>query len=365
MLHAIVLLVIAATASYLGVVGLRRWALHRLPLDIPNQRSSHFRPTPRGGGLAIVLVTVLGWIALEVFFRQSTSRAALFTYSCAVGAIAAVSWLDDLYGLSAKLRLVIHALAALAAIFSLGYWQSLPLLPGWNAPLGYAGAAITLVWIVGLTNAYNFMDGSDGMAGLQAVIAGLGWACVGWLAGSPSIVGLSLLLAAGSLGFLLHNWPPARIFMGDVGSAFLGYSFAALAILGTHTDGPLASASPVIGPLLVWPFVFDAGFTFLRRLRNGEDVLAAHRSHLYQRLIIAGHSHRFVMLLYGALAIVGAVAAVFWLTQPVAAYCCSAVLFPSLAWLLCRYVAGEELRAWEAAKKAQLEPEQVPLRRAA
>jgi UDP-N-acetylmuramyl pentapeptide phosphotransferase/UDP-N-acetylglucosamine-1-phosphate transferase len=310
-------------------------------------------------------VTVLGWLGLGSAFPGETSQMSLLTYTCGASLVALVSWFDDLYSLSAKTRFAAHSLAALAAVAALGYWQAIPLLPNHSVTLGYAGAAVTVIWIVGLTNAYNFMDGSDGIAGSQAVIAGLGWACLGWLAGSPSIVGLSLLLAAGSLGFLPHNWPPARIFMGDVGSAFLGYSFAVLPLLGLHENGPLAGISLFLGPLLVWPFVFDAGFTFLQRLRKGEDVFAAHRSHLFQRLIIAGHSHRFVMLLYGALAIVGAAAAVFWLKQPVEAYWCSALLFPSLAWLLCRYVVGEERRAWEAAKEAQREPDRVPLRRAA
>ena len=176
---------------------------------------------------------------------------------------------------------------------------------------------ITWLWIVGLTNAYNFMDGSDGMAGSQAVIAGLGWACLGWLADFPLLADLSLLLAVGSLGFLPHNWPPARIFMGDVGSAFLGYSFAVLPLLGLRAGGPLASLSPILGLLLRLAVCLrHRVLTFLRRLRRGENVLAAHRSHLYQRLIIAGYSHRFVLLLYSGLAIIGAGAAIFWLRHP-------------------------------------------------
>jgi UDP-N-acetylmuramyl pentapeptide phosphotransferase/UDP-N-acetylglucosamine-1-phosphate transferase len=117
----------------------------------------------------------------------------------------------------------------------------------------------------------------------------------------PLISVLGALLAATSLGFLLHNWPPAKIFMGDVGSAFLGYSFACLAVLGCQKDPVLAQA----GFLLVWPFVFDTIFTLFRRLRNRENIFQAHRSHLYQRLVISGYSHRTVTLIYMGLFLLG------------------------------------------------------------
>ena len=348
-----------------GVRGLRTWALRQSLLDIPNQRSCHIHPTPRGGGLAIVLVTTCGWIGLGMLFRPAVSWGPLATYACGASLIAVVGWLDDLYGLSAATRFAAHGLAALVAVVTLGYWQAIPLWPGHGITMGYAGIGITLFWIVGLTNAYNFMDGSDGIAGSQAVIAGLGWACLGWLADSPTIMHLSLLLAAASLGFLLHNWPPARIFMGDVGSAFLGYSFAILPLLALREGGALAGASFFLGPLLVWPFVFDSALTFLRRLRRRENVFAAHRSHLFQRLIIAGFSHRFVLFLYSGLALVGVAAGVFWLVRPVEALCGSAVVFPSLAWMLCRFVTVQERRAEETEEMPRILPMPSPKRRAA
>ena len=168
---------------------------------------------------------------------------------------------------------------------------------------------MTWFWIVGLTNAYNFMDGSDGLAGTQAVIAAVGWAGLGWMASSPLVASLSLLLAAASLGFLLHNWPPARISWATWEAHSWAIRSPSFPFSACRETGPIAAAGPILGVLPVWPFVFDAAFTFLRRLRHGENVFAAHRSHLYQRLIIVGHSHRFVLLLYGALAIVGAAAA--------------------------------------------------------
>lgn len=358
MFSAITLFPIATTAAYVGVAAVRRWALDHQALDIPNQRSSHIRPTPRGGGLAIVVVVLVGWLASGVLASPETSWSVLGSYALGAGLVAAVSWLDDLYGLPAIARLAAHIVAASLALVALGYWQTLP-LPGPAVPLGYAGVAIGLIWIIGLTNAYNFMDGSDGMAAVQGVIAGLGWALLGWLGQQPLVVELGLLLAAGSLGFLWHNWPPAAIFMGDVGSAFLGYSFAVLPLVALEEDGPLAGIGSLLGCLLLWPFIFDAAFTFFRRLRRGENVLAAHRSHLYQRLMIAGRGHRFVLLLYAGLATMGAAAALCCFTWPVPAFWCSFLLIPSLAWALHRFVIAQERRADEAVEEE--EPQILPL----
>lgn len=353
----IILALVTVTAlSWASVRGFRAWALRRSLLDIPNQRSSHIQPTPRGGGLVIALVTIVGWLALQGVFVQTSWKIAV-AYALGAATIAAISWIDDLHSVSCRPRLAIHLLGALLAVAAFGGWHTIELPWGQPVHLGYFGVALTVVWIIGLTNAYNFMDGSDGMAGSQGVIAGLGWACLGLLSGSPLVTGIALLLTGATLGFLLHNWPPARIFMGDVGSAFLGYSFAVLPLLGLHEKGPLASASPILGLLLVWPFVFDAAFTFLRRLRNGENVFDAHRSHLYQRLIIAGHSHRFVMILYSALAIVGSAAGVLWLKQPTLAFWCSAVLFPSLAWMLLGFVDSQE----RLAQEVEEEPRTLPM----
>jgi UDP-N-acetylmuramyl pentapeptide phosphotransferase/UDP-N-acetylglucosamine-1-phosphate transferase len=138
-------------------------------------------------------------------------------------------------------------------------------------------------------------------------MASTGWP-LGLLTELPMVSALGVLVAGSSLGFLGHNWPPARIFMGDVGSAFLGFTLAMLAVIGGLADPRL----PFAGVLVVWPFVFDATFTILRRLRRGENIFAAHRSHLYQRLVIAGWSHRTVTLLYLALAGIGAVLASLW-----------------------------------------------------
>lgn len=293
--------------SYAGVGSLRRWAEHKALLDIPNERSSHTVPTPRGGGLAIA-GTVLFGLPISALMVGSFSSRALFTYLVAGVLIAGVGWIDDRRSLSARFRLGVQIGVAVIAIVGLGYFTSLRLPFGISLRLEWLGLPLTLIWIVGLINAYNFMDGIDGLAGGQAVVAGAFWVVVGWRDHLTLAAGVGLLTAAASLGFLAHNWPPARIFMGDVGSGFLGCTFALLPRLASPSDPRL----PLVGALLVWPFIFDTAFTFLRRLRRRENVFQAHRSHLYQRLVIAGLPHIWVTRLYVGLAGLGGMAGMAW-----------------------------------------------------
>jgi Fuc2NAc and GlcNAc transferase len=239
---------------------------------------------------------------------DSPTWLPLLAYALGGLAIAWVSWLDDLRPLPNRVRLSVHLLGASIAVAGIGAWNTVDLPLSLPLRLGWLGLPITLLWIVGLTNAYNFMDGIDGLAGSQAVVAGCGWVILGWLSGQPLVMVLGLLLASATLGFLGHNWSPATIFMGDVGSAFLGYSFATLTVLASQGDPRLALA----GVLLVWLFLFDTAFTIVRRLRNGENIFVAHRSHLYQRLVIAGYTHRTVTSVYIVLALVGLLLAVAW-----------------------------------------------------
>jgi len=301
------LLIAAAFALSLVLTGaVRTYSLRRRILDVPGERSSHSAPTPRGGGVAIVVISLFGILVCWAFV-PFWAAWPLLSFVGAALLVAGVSWRDDVRPLPVLVRFGAHALASVVVLAGVGFWAVFE-APGVGLfRLGYLGFPITLLWIAGLTNAYNFMDGIDGIAGSQAVVAGLGWVA---LAGRADRIEtwLGLLLAASSLGFLVHNWPPAKIFMGDVGSAFLGFSFAVLAIIGAQHDPRLALA----GILVVWPFVFDTIFTFLRRLRRGENVFKAHRSHLYQRLVLAGYSHRFVTCLYAALAVLGVFLALVW-----------------------------------------------------
>jgi UDP-N-acetylmuramyl pentapeptide phosphotransferase/UDP-N-acetylglucosamine-1-phosphate transferase len=339
-LHLVILSLIALGVSYLGVAGLRRWAEQRQLLDMPNERSSHSRPMPRGGGLAIVFVTLAGIWLDALLQRPVTSRLPLLAYTLGAIIIAVSGWLDDLRSLPVRVRFFAHGLGALLVIGGIGYWRIAELPLSGQLQLGWLGLPLIFFWIVGLTNSYNFMDGIDGIAGGQAVVAGLGWALIGWLANDPLVSALGALTAAGSLGFLGHNWPPARIFMGDVASGFLGYTFAVLPVIAALRDARLL----LVGALLVWPFLFDTIFTFLRRLSRGENVFAAHRSHLYQRLVIAERSHRFVTSLYIMLALVGGVLSMVWLTGGAGGHALIALLLPLLSLALWLYVIRQERR---------------------
>jgi UDP-N-acetylmuramyl pentapeptide phosphotransferase/UDP-N-acetylglucosamine-1-phosphate transferase len=261
---------------------IRAWAERREILDHPNERSSHVTPTPRGGGIAIVLVTLIG---SAYWMTPKFAVAAVFALI-----VAWIGFIDDLRGLPARFRLLVQVAAAtpVALLF---------------VPLPWALLAI--VWIVGLTNAYNFMDGIDGIAGGQAVVAGLAWAALGMAARQPLIAVVGLLIAGSSAGFLLHNWQPARIFMGDAGATFLGFMFAALTVMAWPNWKAVA-----IGALALWPFVADASFTFARRALRRERVMEAHKSHIYQRLNQRGLSHAAVASIYIALAAAGAAAGI-------------------------------------------------------
>lgn len=299
-MYSVVALLGLALVSWLLVYGTRLWTQRLQILDIPNERSSHSRPVPRGGGGAIVFVT----LAVGVWYASLHAFVwSVWAYLIGGLLIAIISWLDDLRSIASPVRLACHILAALLILASLDLtleWPQ-PIVP-WQLV-----APTALIWIVGLTNIYNFMDGIDGLAGSQAVVAGLWWAIISTLLGVPFVTMVALALTAGSIGFLLHNWSPARIFMGDVGSAFLGYSFAVFPLF--HLQSGKSWSVLIGGVLSVWPFLFDGCLTIIRRALGGENIFQAHRSHLYQRLVIQGWSHRTVTTLYLVYALISAACA--------------------------------------------------------
>lgn len=285
------------TVSFLGVELFRRWSLKRELLDVPNARSSHSVPTPRGGGLIICFVSIL------TFLIYSLVSGGSFYWSYFAGAIivAGISLIDDVRTISPFLRILFHSLAAGLVVWSVGGFSEI-LIPFYGIiQAGIWGNVPAFLWIVWLINAYNFMDGIDGLAATQAVTAGIGWSLLGLVWGIADISFYGGVLALSAFGFLLLNRQPAKIFMGDVGSAFLGYSFAVLPLFAIKGSGNpiLESMLSWIAVFLVWFFVFDSVLTFLKRLFRGEKVWQAHREHIYQQLVISGLSHRTVTRLYG------------------------------------------------------------------
>lgn len=274
--------VAAALLSALAVGVVRRLLLRHAVLDHPNDRSSHSVPTPRGGGIAILVIVLPVWVWLGLSVPASLAGPAITGWGVAAGALflALVSWVDDLRGLGPAVRLVAQLAAAAALVLFLPGSVFQGLLPPW---LDLAAAVLLWVWFV---NLYNFMDGIDAIAGVETLAIGLGLALVG-LATVPLVADhlQAGLVAAAALGFLAWNRPPAKIFLGDVGSVPLGYLLGWL-LLGLAGTGQWQAA--LILPLY---YLADATLTLARRGLRGEKVWRAHREHFYQRAVRAGRSH--------------------------------------------------------------------------
>jgi UDP-N-acetylmuramyl pentapeptide phosphotransferase/UDP-N-acetylglucosamine-1-phosphate transferase len=296
---------VAAAAASVATEWLVGWTSARGVLDRPNDRSSHTRATPRGGGISIVAVTA--WAVILAAALWPEARLPLVALLVPALAIAAVSWLDDLKPLRNRVRFGVHLGAAVAATSLLGPVRVADCGSLGTFDLGFAAWPLTLLWIVGMTNAFNFMDGIDGIAGITAAVAGVAIAAAAGCVGSEPVAAVSLAFAGASIGFLTCNWPPARIFMGDVGSAFCGFVIAVLPLLGGASS---MSRLAMITAVAMWPFIFDTAFTLCRRTAKRENIFKAHRSHLYQRLVIAGWSHRAVSSLYGGLSAMAAAVAI-------------------------------------------------------
>ena len=286
----IIAFILLSFLSYISVFYIRHLALRYQILDNPNERSSHSNPMPRGGGLAIVFLVLV----ISLWMANQTEVNRSFIYIVLSAVLALVGWRDDLLSLSPNYRFVVQGLVAIISILGMGYFRivRIPLLG--ELDLGVVGIVITFFWIIGMINAYNFMDGIDGMAGGVAVVAGLGWMTLSSNVHNPFVFWVALSIAATSLGFLGHNWPPAKIFMGDVASTFLGYSFAVLPLLSADQSGDALT----VGTLLMWTVIMDTFVTFLRRLLKGENVFSGHRLHLFQQLVIGGYTHGTISSLY-------------------------------------------------------------------
>jgi UDP-GlcNAc:undecaprenyl-phosphate/decaprenyl-phosphate GlcNAc-1-phosphate transferase len=318
----------APILAFVITFGLIKWMLSsgrvRLALDHPNARSLHTSPIPRTGGLAIISAALL---AGGLVAPQPASLLA-----CAAG-LALVSFLDDSRGLAVTWRLTAHL--AIATVF---VWMNIS-----GSPLYLLGLfVLALVW---MTNLYNFMDGSDGLAGGMTVIGFGSYAVAGWLSGDSALAWLTASIAASALAFLYFNFHPARIFLGDAGSIPLGFLAAAIGLLGWKWRG-----WPAWFPFLVFsPFIVDASVTLVRRFLRGEKVWQAHRSHYYQRLVQIGWGHRKTALAEYVLMLAAGVCAVWGigraLTEQIILLGVWVVIYVGLAVLTDRSCRNQERQA--------------------
>lgn len=284
-------------------------------MDIPNARSSHKMPTPRAGGVAIVVTFIIGIMVIFMLADKAQIHQEYFWgFLLSAMLIALISFYDDLKAYTFKIKLITHLVAIVVVLVTGIVLDQLALPLVGNVVLGWVGYAITFVWLLGLTNAYNFMDGVDGMAALTAIIACSFFAWISFHLGSYFVYILSYTILAGAAGFLFWNWSPAKIFMGDTGSAFLGFVFACMAIIAARYD--VSHTTFLVIPMLLFHFIFDTTFTLSRRAMAGENVTQAHRTHLYQLLVRMGLTHARVTLLYGLMAIIQGFAAVWMVQSP-------------------------------------------------
>jgi UDP-GlcNAc:undecaprenyl-phosphate/decaprenyl-phosphate GlcNAc-1-phosphate transferase len=250
--------------------------LRRAAIDMPNMRSSHSVPTPRGGGAPIAA----GLVAATLLLMHGTVAV---TFAAAVAAFAAIGFADDLAGLPAGRRLMMQGLASLAIAGLLVGRIGLP------PTVLAAGVVVVAIWLIGFVNAFNFMDGVNGISAAHALIGGAAYACLGWLRPDAFLATAGAAVAAGALAFLPWNAVRARVFLGDAGSYGLGVALAVLAAYSVIRGIPLEAALAPLGLYLA-----DTAWTLQRRIRAGERVFEAHRTHTYQQLCDVGWSHQRV-----------------------------------------------------------------------
>ena len=297
------------------------WGMTRVGVvDVPGERSSHVRPTPKGGGVGVVVAFLVG-ILLPYRYAAISRLADPYFRGVILAAtgIAVVAYMDDVLCWPARVKLAAQVAAAGVAVAS-GLSVDVLHVPFFGTlVLGWAGVAVTLVWIVAATNAMNFIDGLNGLASGVTVISCLFLAGIAAGLGGWFVYFGALMLAAGLLGFLPFNFPRARIFMGDVGSQFCGFVLAVLAVAAGRFQA--VELSVVIVPMLLAGVLFDVAFTLVRRLLAGERLMQAHRSHLYQV------AHRSGMP-------AGWVTAVHWGFATWGGLCCLGLVAADPAWKL-------------------------------
>jgi Fuc2NAc and GlcNAc transferase len=298
----ITLCLFSLAASYLLTGLIRRYALNNSLLDVPNARSSHITPTPRGGGLAIVIVFLLTLGGISLMGSPTINQTYIMGLVLSGALVSGIGFADDRQSIPARWRFMVHFGAAAWGLYCLGGLPPI-IFFGYIVNLGWVGQIIGLLYLVWLLNLYNFMDGIDGLAGIEAITVCCSGALMIWLVASDSTAWVPpLLLATAVLGFLVWNFPPARIFMGDAGSGFLGIMLALFSVQAACVEPRLLW----VWLILLGVFIVDATVTLFRRVLRGERFYDAHRSHAYQYASRALGAHRPITLAVCAIN-------VFWL----------------------------------------------------
>ncbi|MDR6956356.1 Fuc2NAc and GlcNAc transferase [Pseudomonas brassicacearum] len=272
------------TLSLVLTAGLRRYAIKKNIIDIPNSRSSHIVPTPRGGGVAIVISFVVANSLLFLF--ESINLSDYLTIMGAGILVSGIGFIDDHRHVSARWRLLAHFIAALWVLFCLDGGPTISVF-GLAVNSVYLSSVFAFLYLVWMINLYNFMDGIDALASVQAITVTLSMSYLYWISGLDSLIWIPLILAAAVTGFLCFNFPPARIFMGDAGSGFIGLILAILSL-----QGGMVTPEIFWGWLIMMGvFIVDATYTLFRRFLNGAKIYEAHRSHAYQSASRLHNSH--------------------------------------------------------------------------
>ena len=268
-------------------------------MDIPNERSSHLTPTPRGGGIAFVTTSLVGFLLL--LLNNSLDAAEILALCCAGAIVAIAGHLDDRQKISgATIRLGFHALGAIILIVGIGFPSQISLFDR-TIDTGIIGSILGVLYLVWLLNLFNFMDGTDGIAASETIFVVLAGAFLNFhVVSDANHSAAAVILAASTFGFILYNWSPAKIFMGDVGSGYLGIVVGGLSLIAANQDPELLW----VWIILLAVFVSDATVTLIRRLLRKQKPHVAHRSHAYQHLAIRLNSHAKVALLVLAVNIV-------------------------------------------------------------
>lgn len=328
------LLVVVSALSWGLTFVLRRYALAKSLIDIPCERSSHSLPTPRGGGVAIVVSFLL---ALPLLTALDMLTPTAFCGLLGSGLLVAVlGFVDDHGHIAARWRLLGHFTAAAWALYWLNGFPPIELF-GVTVDLGWFGSALGMLYLVWMLNLYNFMDGIDGLASAEAISVCVAICLVYWFTGVTELVWGPLLLAAAVVGFLFWNFPPARIFMGDAGSGFLGVILGVLALQAAWAEPQLLWSWLI----LLGVFIVDATWTLVMRLIRGDKIYEAHRSHAYQRASRYYKGHRVITVSIVAINIGWLLPLAVWVGAGGSWMIGLTVAYAPICWLAWKFGAGK------------------------